>query len=700
VITYFSFTFMPLPKSPNFNFFLIFLILFFSILSCQSDQNSKMDNKTLLGMGYGIDQATILVKDLDTTQKYFTETLGFNTKPSDPTEESTYQSTTSFTIGFAGISRLEFISDIDTGQVEKAPAFITDFNKSLEGVRMYGLSTSSVDSTSLWLQAQGFTPDTIIAGRRKTEIPDGWNPDDGGPQWKRLEFDHQNPPTILPYFTESSMVPYEEIEDKFRYYYSMMRNFPDFMHPNGVVGMVSLGIVVDDLSSTRKEFKKMGFQENKFNKKENTVDFLIYNKQTLEFRAPLSPKDDIAQFLETRGPGVRSLRFEVKNIDSTEAFLSSKLPEGGLEKDTSGMLILPGTYANGIHLEFVQEPEEQAALAKTNYMNPMAKLDSTSAGIAEGMYLKYCALCHGNDREGYAADNAPSLRSHSLMSTTQSSNFLKYVVAYGRANTAMAGYAKAQGGPLDDYDIELILKWLYESSGIEKPEELSREPVKGDVALGKSIYNQKCTSCHGMEGEGVSAPALGNPMLLATASDHFLRYAIAEGRDSTPMIAFKDSLSAAEIDAVTAFIRSRAAGWDVPDVVEVDVPSPEEYILNPENDSPDFSLREGRYVSAEQVLKALQDSQKMVILDARSTPAWRQTHIPGAVPVPYYEEPDSLSQKIPNDSTWIVAYCACPHAASGTVINTLRRLGYEKTAIIDEGILVWAQLGYPVQSGN
>jgi hypothetical protein len=107
------------------------------------------------------------------------------------------------------------------------------------------------------------------------------------------------------------------------------------MHPNGVVGMVSLGIVVDDLSSVRKELKKMGFQETKFNKKEKAAHFKIYNRQTLEFRAPISPQDDISQFLKARGRGVRSLRFEVKNIDSTEVFLSSKLPEEGLEKDTS-----------------------------------------------------------------------------------------------------------------------------------------------------------------------------------------------------------------------------------------------------------------------------------------------------------------------------------------------------------------------------
>jgi rhodanese-related sulfurtransferase len=111
-------------------------------------------------------------------------------------------------------------------------------------------------------------------------------------------------------------------------------------------------------------------------------------------------------------------------------------------------------------------------------------------------------------------------------------------------------------------------------------------------------------------------------------------------------------------------------------------------------------LREGGYVSAEQLLKALKDSSRMIILDARSKAAWRQTHIPGAISVPYYEEPDKFIKDIPNDSTWIVAYCACPHAASAKVVNTLKRFGYKHTAILDEGILVWAQRGYPVQYGQ
>ena len=89
----------------------------------------------------------------------------------------------------------------------------------------------------------------------------------------------------------------------------------------------------------------------------------------------------------------------------------------------------------------------------------------------------------------------------------------------------MAGYLKEQGGPLEYIEIELILQWLYEEAGVEEPIEISREAVNGNIELGSQLYASRCTECHGKEGEGTTAPALGNPMLLATATDGFLRYA-------------------------------------------------------------------------------------------------------------------------------------------------------------------------------
>ena len=47
---------------------------------------------------------------------------------------------------------------------------------------------------------------------------------------------------------------------------------------------------------------------------------------------------------------------------------------------------------------------------------------------------------------------------------------------------------------------------------------------------------------------------------------------------------------------------------------------------------------------------------------------------------------DECAAKLPKDGTWIVAYCACPHAASGRVAAALRDRGFKNVVVLDEGV--------------
>jgi mono/diheme cytochrome c family protein/rhodanese-related sulfurtransferase len=683
------------------NHHLIVLVLAISSL-LPACENQKSNHDSLLGLGLGISDATVVVSNLDSARLHYTEDLGFDIPKPEKYAKGIYQGSIGFSAFFPDMSALEFITLKDSTAKAKH-SFIGSFLKKQEGVRLYDLSTSAAKNTLDWLNTRGFAIDSVQEGRGAAELPKGWDWDDGGPQWRQVSLNPKNPPAYLPGFMEYIGLPYQDYQKEKTSIYAMNRTYSN--HPNGVVGMTALRIVVDNLKAARKEFKKMGLTELKDPKSPDVIRFQVSANQELQLITPQSPADSLSKFLTARGPGVYAMRFEVKKLKATRAFFSKKLPAQALRMGKSPeRLIVLKEYAHGVQLEFVEEPKAQALLAQRYEIVEGKKLNPVAKKHASVLYQKYCALCHGKDREGYAADNAPSLKSHSLMSVTKipaaNYNFLRYTIAYGRQGTAMAAYAKDQGGPLEHLDIDLLITWLREKSGVKKPVELSTYPVPGDVALGKKLYNKTCATCHGVKGEGVSAPALGNPMFLATASDAFLRYAIAEGRDSTPMRAFKNELKKEEIDALTAYIRSRASGWNAPGAVVIKEPLPKDYILNPKNKAPKFTLREGKYVPAEQVLKALQDKSRMVILDARSKAGWHQSHIPGAVPVPYYEEPDSFIKDMPKDKTWIVVYCACPHAASEKVVSTLRRLGYKNTAIIDEGILVWTNRGYPVQYGQ
>lgn len=658
-----------------------------AIISCQPQETEK---PFLLGQGSGIGGITLMVNDLEAATTYFKDSLGFNIRGT--AEAGEFEGSLVNAFGLSDMSGIELLSLNDSVEESAIPAFIKTFLGAGEGARLYSLTTSSADSTFMALKTSGYSMDSVQSYRDSPAEPEGWSWDDGDLTSKSLDFDAAAPPAHLPRFTQDVGTNYAEMNDSWKTYYVYNRMYNK--QANGVVGMAAIRLVVSDLKTARKDFKKMGLEL--IDQNETTIRFRVARNQELHLLAADSDPA-FREFLTQRGEGVFGLRFEVEDLDSTYSYFVEELPAAALTKTAEQVSILP-EYAYGVQLEFVQESSDQGLMVRQNSFRD--GLDSVALLHAGELYTKYCALCHGDNRQGYVADNAPSLRSESLLATSKNNNFMRYTIQYGRANTAMAGYLNTQGGPMEYIEVELLLEYLYQLAEIEEPIEVSREPVLGDIALGASLYEETCAVCHGANGEGVTAPALGNPMLLATGTDHFLRYAIAEGRDGTPMIAFKDSLSSEEIDGLTAFLRSRASGWDVPERDTVAVPTPDEYVLNPDGATPSFELREGKYVSSEQVNQALLNGEKMIILDARSEVAWRQMHIPGAIPVPYYEDPENFIDDIPNDGTQIVIYCACPHAASGRVQSTLKRHGFKNTAIIDEGILVWAQMGFPVRNGS
>ena len=231
-------------------------------------------------------------------------------------------------------------------------------------------------------------------------------------------------------------------------------------------------------------------------------------------------------------------------------------------------------------------------------------------------------------------------------------------------------------------------------------------PVEGDAGRGAAVYQAECAECHGARGEGVDAVQLRNPMLLASATDGFLQYAVLHGRTGTRMPAFRDRLAPDQVDVVVAFIRSLdpqrrppAHAHPGPDqLAEIPALSEMQLVINPEGRQARLTLREERYVPAAQVKRALDEGRKMILIDARATSDWLSGRIPGAIPMPFYEM-DDIVEALPRDGTWIVAYCACPHAASGRVVDSLRQHGFENTAVLDEGIEHWREQGFPMAEG-
>ena len=324
------------------------------------------------------------------------------------------------------------------------------------------------------------------------------------------------------------------------------------------------------------------------------------------------------------------------------------------------------------------------------------------------LFLTMCAPCHGVDARGYRSDHAPSLVSSTFLESA-SDTFLRDSIIYGRPGTPMPGYGNVIGGPLDAAAVDQIVGWL-RSHG---PKAHALPPPRGgDPMRGATLYAQNCRTCHGdgqVRGQFVY---LANARFQMLATDGYLRWAIAHGRPGTKMEPWAAKLTDAQIDDLVAYVRllgiPRASA---PPAAKPNLLPPptgkEPLVLNPDGKAPDFTLRadpcphgktgctpDPRFVPAAQVLQALEQKRRLIIIDARPPSDWMRVHIPGAVSIPHYDM-HRLSE-VPRDGTWIVAYCACPHHLSGIVVDELRKRGYTHTAVLDEGILEWHRRGYPV----
>jgi cbb3-type cytochrome c oxidase subunit III len=307
-------------------------------------------------------------------------------------------------------------------------------------------------------------------------------------------------------------------------------------------------------------------------------------------------------------------------------------------------------------------------------------------------YAHYCQLCHAKDATGYAADNAPSLVTKTFLESA-TDELIAAGIRMGRPGTAMAAYGKTRGGPLEEQEIAAIVAFLRSKGPPYRP--LPASPLTGgDSARGQAVFEKNCASCHGTASTRGNSVHLHNPELLAAASPAFLRYAILHGRAPTPMPAFQGKLSEQEVTDVVSWLWSFKPTAPAAPVRDLTVPDDLPIVINPKGAQPKFTLRAERFVSAEQVRKALAAKQRIVIVDARPPSDWIQFHIPGAVSLPYHDH--SQLERIPNDGTWVVAYCACPHHASGEVVDALRRKNYKNTAVLDEGILFWRDKGFPL----
>ena len=306
----------------------------------------------------------------------------------------------------------------------------------------------------------------------------------------------------------------------------------------------------------------------------------------------------------------------------------------------------------------------------------------------QGMYMALCAPCHGKDLKGYAADNAPALNTTTFLESADDA-FLIASITTGRPSTSMAAYGSLLGGPHDNAAILKLVAYLRaQGPAATKLPDVPKAKAKD----GEALYAKNCASCHGDKMARREGIHLANPRFQAQASDAFIKHAIVAGRPGTKMIAWGSVLKDAEINAIVAHIRT----FDDNTTSMAQLPAPtgkEPMVINPKGKAPTWTLREDRFVSVDDVAKAYKAGAKMVIIDARPPSDWMRAHIKGAVSIPYHDM--KRLDEMPKD-TWVVTYCACPHHLSGIVYDELRKRGFTKSAVLDEGVNDWHRKLYPM----
>jgi cytochrome c oxidase cbb3-type subunit 3/ubiquinol-cytochrome c reductase cytochrome c subunit len=316
----------------------------------------------------------------------------------------------------------------------------------------------------------------------------------------------------------------------------------------------------------------------------------------------------------------------------------------------------------------------------------------------QATYDRMCAVCHGLHGEGYAADQAPMLANRRFLASA-SDDFLRGAIDNGRGGTTMSAWGRLRGGPLVRGDTNNVIAFL-RSWQSDPRADLDERPPAGDAKRGEAIFARECASCHGATGTGGPNVSLGTRDFLQAAGNGYLRYAIRGGRPGTPMPAFDKKLGDAGVEDVLALLRT----WQSQLATKPMPPPPKPppiplgpVPLNPGGPDPvGFNLSPGT-TKIEVIKGQLDRGARMAILDARAPSDYLNEHIAGAVSVPFYD-PEPYFAELPK-SSWIVCYCACPHAESGQLAKKLRDHGFPKVTVLDEGLGVWRSRKYPVHAG-
>ena len=186
------------------------------------------------------------------------------------------------------------------------------------------------------------------------------------------------------------------------------------------------------------------------------------------------------------------------------------------------------------------------------------------AEIEQGknLFNQNCVFCHQADAIGKPGF-APSLTNKELLSVA-SDTFFEGTIRDGRAGTGMPPFAH-----LGRSKVKAMVAYFRSFATLpDRTKSVNAQAkAKGSVQRGHVMFDDICSTCHGLKGDGYIAggtgTAIGKIGFLSKASDGFIRTTIKEGRSNTRMLGFTGPTALAnldnqEIDDIIVYLRSLA----------------------------------------------------------------------------------------------------------------------------------------------
>ncbi|MGH7892523.1 MAG: rhodanese-like domain-containing protein [Thermodesulfobacteriota bacterium] len=105
-----------------------------------------------------------------------------------------------------------------------------------------------------------------------------------------------------------------------------------------------------------------------------------------------------------------------------------------------------------------------------------------------------------------------------------------------------------------------------------------------------------------------------------------------------------------------------------------------------------------RHITREELNSALDNGEKVTLVEALPERYWRDGHLPGAIQIDHTEVSGKAGAMLPDKRARIVVYCASTECQNSTkAARTLESLGYTDVYEYVEGKKDWTEAGLPLE---